>query len=120
MATATLLPSQEIHRQDIFLHVIPPEKQEPEKQLSPTTQKVIKIAAYVLIALGIALMIGGACFLGIGVAAGAAAIAVAYAEGVIPVGILALIGGCHLLNRGEKDPGPHISSVDIGQFEIGF
>ena len=43
-------------RHELFLHVVPPSKEKSDDGLSPTAQKVTRIAAFILIALGIALI----------------------------------------------------------------
>lgn len=82
-------------------------------------QKVMRVAAIILICLGVALILGGASFFGLGAPLGLA-VALAAAQGIITLGIGSLIGGCQMLNMAEKGKTPKETRVSIGGVSLEY
>lgn len=95
--------TSELNRHELFVHILPPEKKEPDLKPTPLIQKIIKVAAYALVMLSFVLI-------GLGV----------LNPQLITVGILSLISGCQLLYTVEKGAYPKLKSLTIGDFEVGY
>jgi hypothetical protein len=97
-------------RQDIFVHFDPP-SQEKTDSLSPAVQKIMRIAAYVLIGLGISLILmSGAAVLGVGITATAG-----FAEGMLSLGIISLISGINIAGQKERQF-PNVKEIELGPY----
>lgn len=105
--------------QEINLHIVTPSGE--KSHMSETTQKIMKIAAYILIALGIALLLAGIITFGATIGPGAAAIgATSNAIAISTLGIFSLFGGCQLMMNAEKEEAPKAKGMKIGPFEIDY
>jgi hypothetical protein len=113
---AAVARGSEGHRQDLFLHIV----KDPDSPPSPTTKKVIKVAAIILMALGIALILAGSAFFGMGVVGAISAIGLASAQAMIPLGVISLISGCHLWQNSERGTPPKLSSVNVGGLSFSY
>lgn len=91
-------PKQEhVHRVFVEMVSSKPSANSPFTSLT-TSEKVIRVAAYILISIGILFLVASTVFFGAGAVAGAQTSAMLFGETVFPFGVVALIGGVHLLN----------------------
>jgi hypothetical protein len=106
-------------RNEIHLVIDKPPK---ESGMSPTLQKIIRIAAISLISLGICLFVGGSLCTGLGALAilPAASIAGAMACGpaLLTLAVTSVYSGCHLLYNAEKRSFSKIHLTKLGGGQI--
>lgn len=105
MATLAESTKAACPRQDMYVHIVSPEK---DNKISPTMQKVMKVASIILICLGAVLILGGLTFLSAGIA-----VALGAAQAIITLGVGSLIGGVQMLNRAEKGEAPKATKFEV-------
>jgi predicted phage tail protein len=93
------------------------ESKPKEFKMSSTLQKILRVAGCILVALGIALMVGGALCIGLGAASVIPAVAVVAVMScgptMIPLGISSLLSGCHLFYIAEKRSFSKLKTVNV-------
>ena len=110
----------EAQRQELFVHIVPPKDEHESNKPSPTIQKLMKVAACILIALGVALIVWATISLGLGAAAIMSAAALSAAQASLPVGIVSLVAGCHMLSSSHKVIPTNLESIEMGPFTFGY
>ena len=98
--------------------VFPPSDENGTK-LSPTVQKILKIASIVFLAIGIALIAGGVATFGISAAAGAALVGLSSAIEALALGVFSLYVGCQMLINSLQSKLPKLKAMRVGPFTVG-